>query len=138
MVIITDTREQRPLFPSCLRETLNVGDYTTRKLKGKFHIERKSLQDLYGTIVQGNNRFKRELFRAAWFQIKMEIYVEGTREQFINKEFPRGDERKCPTAKLDKLIKTFERVYYLKFNWHASRQQCVKMVKHLVTSRAGP
>jgi len=128
MVIITDTREQLPLFTKSQRAALIVGDYTTVKLKGKFHIERKSLQDLYGTLIQGNQRFKRELFRAAWFQIKIEMYIEGTREQFINKQFPRGAERKCPTEKLDKLIKTFEKVYYLKFNWHRNRTECIKMV----------
>ncbi len=148
MQIITDTREQRPLFPSCKRATLTVGDYTTAKLLNHFHIERKSLQDLYSTLIQGNARFKRELFRAAWFQIKMEIYVEGTREQFIQKQFPRGEERKCTTQKLDELIKTFEKVYYLKFCWHKDRAHCIKMVKQrlqaeesllpLKTSKSGP
>jgi ERCC4-type nuclease len=118
--ILVDTREQLPLFQS-VRTTLGVGDYTTRKLLGKFHIERKSLSDLYGTLTSGNQRFKYELFRAAWDQIQIEVYVEGTRENFVAKKFPKGDERKFTSAGLDRLIATFERKYHLHFHWHPSR-----------------
>lgn len=61
MTILVDTREQKPYW-DINRTTLIVGDYTTKKLKNIYHIERKSLQDLYGTLTSGNNRFKYELF----------------------------------------------------------------------------
>jgi len=120
LCILVDTREQLPYW-NCNRTTLLVGDYTTKRLHKRFHIERKSLQDLYGTLIQGNTRFKRELFRAAYHQITICLYIEGTREDFINKRFPKGNERKFSTDGLDKLIKTFERVYYLQFHWHRNR-----------------
>lgn len=128
MVIIVDTREQLPLFNGA-RQTLNVGDYTTKLLLNKFHIERKSLQDLYGTLTKGNTRFKYELFRAAYHHINLEVYVEGTREDFINKRFPKGSERKFTKEGLDRLIATFERKYYLKFVWCRNRAACVSSVK---------
>lgn len=128
MIIITDTREQLPYFKNKI-ETLIVGDYTTTKLKNKFHIERKSLQDLYGTIVAGNPRFKAELFRAAYHQIKLEVFVEGTFDDFINKRFPRGEERLTSGETLAKIIKTFEKKYYLKFNWFRNRKQCMEAVE---------
>lgn len=128
MIIITDTREQLPYWTTT-RGTLIVGDYTTKKLKGVFHIERKSLGDLYGTLTSGNHRFKAELFRAAYHRIIIEVYVEGTRDNFINKKFPNGNERKFSTNGLDKLITTFERKYYLKFNWHKNRAECLKQVE---------
>lgn len=128
MKILTDTREQLPLW-STNRVTLIVGDYTTVKLLNKFHIERKSLQDLYGTLTSGNNRFKYELFRAAWHKIKIEVYVEGTKADFINKKFPKGDERKFSSEGLERLVKTFESKYFLKFHWHSSRAECKRAVE---------
>jgi ERCC4-type nuclease len=129
MKILVDTREQKPLY-NLPQVTLAVGDYTTVRLKGKFHIERKSLSDLYGTLTKGNSRFKYELFRAAYHSIALAVYVEGTYLQFINKEFPKGDERKFPSFGLEKLISTFEKRYYLEFVWCGSRQKAQKMVKN--------
>jgi ERCC4-type nuclease len=128
MNILVDTREQKPFFKGAKRKTLNVGDYTTTKLHGKFHIERKSLMDLYGTLTKGNTRFKYELFRAAYHQIKLEVYVEGSREDFINKRFPKGEERKFSSEGLERLLDTFERKYYLKFNFFRTRKACEKAV----------
>lgn len=127
MIILVDTREQLPYWPT-IRATLVVGDYTTQKLLNKFHIERKSLQDLYGTLTSGNNRFKYELFRAAYHCIRIEVYVEGSRADFINKNFPKGDERKFSTDGLDRLVKTFERKYHLTFHWCRDRRQAKKLV----------
>ena len=129
MRIITDTREQLPYW-RVIRKTLIVGDYTTVKLYGKFHIERKSLADLYGTLTSGNRRFKYELFRAAYHCIKLEVYIEGTYEQFINKQFPKGDERKFTKEGLEHLIATFQKKYYLTFNWCKNRQDCLKKVEN--------
>lgn len=132
MTIIVDTREQRPLFKFAKRQKLDVGDYTTSKLLGKFHIERKSLQDLYQTITRGNMRFKKELFRAAWHQVTICIYVEGTREDFTDKNFPRGEVTKVKTETLDRIIRTFEKEYHLCFFWHRDRKKCIdEVVKRL-------
>ena len=128
MRIVTDTREQLPYW-TAIRKTMVVGDYTTEKLHGKFHIERKSLADLYGTLTSGNRRFKYELFRAAHYQIKLEVYVEGTYEQFINKQFPKGDERKFSKDGLIQLVKTFQKKYYLQFHWHKNRLDCKKKLE---------
>lgn len=133
MIILVDTREQKPYW-SDNRATLIVGDYTTKKLLGSFHIERKSLQDLYGTLTSGNNRFKYELFRAAWERIRIEVYVEGSRTDFINKNFPKGSDRKFSTDGLDRLIKTFEKKYHLTFHWCKDRRQAKKLVEARLTA----
>lgn len=137
MVIYVDTREQLPYWNE-ERKTLIVGDYTTAKLFNKFHIERKSLSDLYGTLTSGNNRFKYELFRAAYHSIKLEVYVEGSREDFINKRFPKGSERKFSKDGLDRLIVTFERKYFLTFHWCGSRVQAKKMVYNRLRLEEAP
>jgi ERCC4-type nuclease len=128
MNIITDSREQLPYWKNNLK-ALIVGDYTTTKLLNVFHIERKSLQDLYGTIVQGNARFKHELFRAAYHNIKLVMYIEGTRADFVAKNFPRGEDRKFSSDGLDKMLNTFQRKYFLEFNWHSNRKACLKAVE---------
>ena len=136
MRIIVDTREKKPMFPGT-PQTLSVGDYTTQKLKNKFHVERKSLLDLYQTLTAGNSRFKHELFRAAYHRIKIVVVVEGTHDDFINKRFPKGDERKFSTAGLQKMIKTFEKKYYLKFYWNPNRVTATKLVIKLLKEAEG-
>lgn len=133
MKIIIDTREQLPLF-NAAKQTLIVGDYTTSKLKGRFHIERKSLQDLYGTLTTGNRRFKYELFRAAYHRITMPVYIEGTLEAFVNKRFPKGNERKFSKEGLENLVKTFTKKYYIEFVWCKNRLECTKMVQKRLLS----
>lgn len=128
MQIITDTREQLPYWKRICK-TLIVGDYTTKKLLGVFHIERKSLGDLYGTLTSGNRRFKYELFRAAYHSIKIEVYVEGSYEAFINKRFPKGSERKFSKEGLEQLVKTFQKKYHLTFVWCKNRADCLKQVE---------
>lgn len=135
MKILVDTREQKPLFPKAQRVTLNVGDYTTERLKKKFVIERKSLMDLYQTLVANNGRFKYELFRAAYFRIELQVFVEGTQDDFINKNFPKGEDRKFPSEGLRKMLKTFEKKYYLKFVWCGSRPKTIKMVQNTLKSK---
>ena len=128
MKIYVDTREQLAYWAKH-KIKLDVGDYTTQRLHKVFHIERKSLQDLYGTLVQGNQRFKAELFLAAWYRISICIYVEGSKKNFIEKKFPQGEKRKFSSEGLEKLIKTFERKYHLQFHWHRNRAHCRREVE---------
>lgn len=64
--LIVDTREQTPLtFPhlEAVRGTLATGDYSIAGMEGAFMVERKSVQDLVGSLTQGRERFFRELAR---------------------------------------------------------------------------
>lgn len=78
MVIHVDTREQYPYDFECMRAsavepftvermTLVTGDYCVGwpvpHLKQNMIVERKSLQDLYGTLGSGRKRFEREFER---------------------------------------------------------------------------
>ena len=86
--IIIDTREQRPLSFESLHirgvakldtvvHKLDVGDYSIQGLEDKVFIERKSVQDLYGTLFQGRERFERELERAREHKYKY-LVIEST------------------------------------------------------------
>jgi ERCC4-type nuclease len=130
LCLISDTREQLPIFKGaeCKRIGLMVGDYTTEKLHNKFHVERKSLQDLYGSIIQGHKRFSDELVKSIAYEIKLAIFVEGTKKQFENKAFPRGKDRNIKGETLVKIINSIERRYKIEVVWCTSRRNLKKCI----------
>ncbi len=80
-VVAIDTREQapyhfqnfdadsnkkyRPLIVRSKMQTLKTGDYSIIGLEDVITVERKSLDDAYGTFGSGRQRFERELERMA-------------------------------------------------------------------------
>lgn len=91
--IVYDTREQTPfVFDDIFRtvkknkvpiivptvcQTLNAGDYSIAGMESLVSIERKSVQDLVGTIFQSRDRFERELVRLDEKQYAA-VLVEGS------------------------------------------------------------
>jgi len=127
-VILVDTREQTPIwFLVCRKFKLDVGDYTTERLLNKFHIERKSPQDLYQSIIQNHFRFVNMLCLAKSRRIKIAIYVECTREKFVTLQFPKGHERKMRPETLDKITATMETRY--EFVWCKDRDDLKRKIK---------
>ncbi len=71
MIIIVDTREQRPYDFACIAPpptvdvatTPGAGDYSLKGYEAQVAIERKSLIDAFGTFGNGRKRFERELER---------------------------------------------------------------------------
>ena len=126
-MIIVDTREQNPIWnpddPDVIRMKLEEGDYTTTELINKAHIERKSGQDLYGSIIQGHDRFKSELLRASSKGIRLAIFVECLENDFIYKKFPHGRDRKTPASQLDKIVNTMASKYNVDFIWCGNREK---------------
>ena len=93
MWIVQDTRENLPfvfrrskLVEGTLVKKLNVGDYSIKGMENKIAIERKSPNDLFGTLGKGYKRFKRELERAVNFDY-FAIIVECSFTTVIDKEF---------------------------------------------------
>ncbi len=81
MKIIIDTREQKYLDFSPFKniETefcgLKTGDYSISGYEDKIAFERKSVEDLCGTLISGHTRFLKEMERFAGFDEKY-ILVE--------------------------------------------------------------
>lgn len=69
MIIACDTREQKPLPFATFRGVeeerykLDAGDYSIKGYETAITFERKSIPDLVGTLIQGHDRFLRELER---------------------------------------------------------------------------
>lgn len=82
-----DTREQQPLVfknkivESVVFGTIKCGDYGCYTPEGNelpIYFERKSLNDLYGTLSQGYERFKKEIERAKENNLKLIIILESS------------------------------------------------------------
>jgi len=87
LVIIQDTREQKPLkfshpFITEIRvEKLDIGDYACEFKDGHrpaVVFERKSIGDLYGTMGKGYKRFKKIITRTRERKASLFIIVEGS------------------------------------------------------------
>lgn len=83
--IICDTREQLPLPLSgpFIRANLYSGDYSAVGLERVFSVERKSLDDLAGSVGVGRERFEHELQRMAGIRWRR-LLVIGTEEDLAN------------------------------------------------------
>jgi len=131
-MIIVDTREQKPLWDpltmEVLSKKLDEGDYTTEQLLGKFHVERKSPSDLYGSIIQNHDRFRKELERAQAKGVKLSIFVECPYETFVRKRFPGGWRLQTPTATLRKILTTIAERYGIDFVWCTDRDEMRDLV----------
>jgi len=122
MLVFVDTREQKSIeFPKSFRTALKVGDYTTEALKSNFVIERKSPQDLYGSIIQNHLRFRRMLQRAEESGIKVVVFVECLESEFYKKTWKGGNERLVHGKVLKKIIGTISRRYEIEFVWCSNR-----------------
>lgn len=77
-VIFKDTREQKPLeLDNQVRtKTIQVGDY--RMAGSNLRVERKSINDFYGTMSGGFERFCKEIIRAQDQDNYLIILVEGS------------------------------------------------------------
>lgn len=87
MVIVSDTREQLELDWSGIegierveKMCLSFGDYTAIVHEKPVPVvfERKGMNDLFGTMTSGYERFKKEMARAKEANMKLILIVEGT------------------------------------------------------------
>jgi len=132
MTIIMDTREQIPMWDpinfEVIRKKLDEGDYTTEKLYNKAHIERKSPIDFYGSLIQGHERFLREIQRAIEKDLSFAIFVECSEKKFKSMRFKGGARLRMKPATLAKIVDTFMERYPIQVIWCKNRDDMrVKM-----------
>lgn len=84
MIVIQDTREQRPWDFSKIAgvsevriQALATGDYSAVGLEDIVCIERKSLADFAQSVTRGNARFYREIERMQAFPVRA-IIIESS------------------------------------------------------------
>ena len=130
--MIVDSREQKYLpFDNIIVQKLDVGDYTTPLLEGRVHVERKSPNDLYGTILQGHARFKREFKRAEERGIELPVFVECPEKKFYAKTWKGGKRLQCSGEVLEKIINTLRERHGLHFLFCKNRKDMMnKMIAY--------
>lgn len=118
-----------------IRRKLDEGDYNTPELIDKIAIERKSLQDLYKSIVTDHKRFKREILRAKDKGKAFYIFIEGKLEDFYYLNWTKRQIKIRP-AVLEKIILTMRERYNLTIiecntRDEMSKKICMEMEKWL-------
>ncbi len=90
IIIVQDSREQlgyEELFENpCVTSALEYGDYSILGLEHLISIERKSLQDLLGSLTNGRSHFEVELKRARSLH-KFYILVECSPSDLLVSDF---------------------------------------------------
>jgi ERCC4-type nuclease len=92
--IIVDTREQEaysfdPGQVETLRAALPAGDYSLAGYEDRVGVERKSLQDLVGTVIHARRRFASELRRLRSLEFAC-VVVEGSLAEVLAGRYPGG------------------------------------------------
>lgn len=108
-IVVMDTREQQPLDITAYpveSDTLPVGDYGVKGFSDwenpRFIVERKSLDDLIGSLTIGRERFMREIEKMRQFRFAA-LLVEADRRQVIGHEYVSAAKPKAMLASLDAL-----------------------------------
>lgn len=129
--IIVDSREQRPLFKGVTRK-LDEGDYNTENLLPHIVIERKSPSDLYGSIVQGHNRFVDEIIRSKLKGKKFYLVVECTEKDFYGKNWSGSQYSRLPSKTTAKIISTMVERYGVMIVWCEGRIDARRKIKEII------
>lgn len=133
MKIIIDSREQMPLdfsrWPEVAVEVggLPAGDYALKGLETRAAMERKSLDDLAGTLTAGRERFEAELTRARGFHL-FAIVVEGTMQDVLQHRYK---SRMEPHALLQSLF-AYQNRFRVPTLWAGTRTEAAYAVKSLL------
>ena len=127
--VVTDRREQLPYgFPNSVPGTLSAGDYSLLGHETEITIERKSLNDLFGTVGAGRARFERELAKLAGYKYAA-IVIEGDLAGMF--DCPPSHSQMTPQSVAASLI-----AWSIRFNVHvwfaSSRAYGYAVTKHIL------
>jgi len=132
LVIVTDSREQDKLFSEkeSIIKGLKTGDYSVENYEDCFALERKSLQDLFGTLGKGHDRFKKELERAKSLDY-FAIIVEGSYDQIKTKKFPGAYHSKMKGYVVASILMKIHLKYGVPVFFAEDKKQAKNLVKDL-------
>jgi len=133
MKIVIDSREQKPLFKNGVVKKLDVGDYSIYGLEDKICIERKSLTDLFGTLGQGHQRFKKELQRAMKLDY-FAIVVDGDFTKIQTKNFDGAEFIKMEGGTVTKILMTLHHKYKINMFFTKGRNDSKRLIRSLFES----
>jgi ERCC4-type nuclease len=135
MRILIDSREQAPYsftpprYEGVTTETasLQTGDYSLAGLQDRIALERKSLDDLTGTLTKGRERFERECERGRGFEY-FGLIIEAALEDVRGHRY---QSQMTPQSLLQSLA-AFSVRYGLHVHWCGNRAGGEYMVHSLL------
>jgi len=132
-----DSRETRPLNfrKSDLVEgveikKLDVGDYSIEGLENNIAIERKSPNDLFGTLGKGHSRFKAELERAKSFDY-FAIVVDCSFNRIRDKDFEGAHFSSMRGDVVINILSTLEVKYDIHVHYCNDRNESTSLIRNL-------
>jgi ERCC4-type nuclease len=123
-VVVVDSREQhpytfeaitaagRPVEVTTTTAGLKSGDYSIAGHEDAVAVERKSLQDLYGTLTAGRDRFERELERLGEMAYSA-VIVEASWHEIAGPAFPTRTNPASVVGSILALQQRFPRTHWL-------------------------
>lgn len=94
VTLVIDTREQQPFAFSApgvrtIRRALATGDYSVEGLEERVAVERKTLDDLVGSLIRSRERFLREVRRLEAIEARC-IAVEASWNDIAERRYTGG------------------------------------------------
>ena len=132
-MIVTDTREQKPLWNNTQKYKLDFGDYSIVGHETHFAIERKSLPDLLQTLTAGHKRFKQELKRSSIARCFI-IVVDGTYTQMRNKDYPNAWRSRIKGKQVTDICNTLEIKYGVRIKFTTGRVESKRYIKDAMSA----
>lgn len=126
-VVIVDSREQTPLRFERLTSrlgTLTSGDYAPAGLEHLVAIERKSMDDLVGSLTTDRERFERELHRLRGFRFAR-VLVTAPRADLLAGRY----RSKATPAALLASVTAFEVRYAVPFVFAEDETEAARLVE---------
>ena len=129
-MIRIDTREQLPYSFTTSAElgTLSVGDYSLSGLENTISLERKSLNDLVGSLTYERERFERELANAMPLEY-FALVLECSLSDLVNKRYRSAA---SPKSIIQSLL-TFSVRYRLPVWFAENRNYAQRLVESLLS-----
>ena len=134
LTIIVDSREQKPyLFDGYKTVThcLPVGDYSLSNLENEISIERKSLNDMIGSLSSGRERFEKEIQRGSQL-LYFSLIIESSLNDLLSGKYR---SRMLPASAVQTLL-SWSVKYRLPVFFAESRQHGEKITLSLLQKYA--
>ena len=143
--IITDTREQDNLFSRgrrergaewtcdvtgarCVSDCLSEGDYSVRGVSACWcAVERESLQDFIGSLIQGQARFMAELERLKNYRYPL-IIVEGNFQELRTGEYRSAAAPQSITGLMCRVLQDYRIPIHLSDSHVGAREFCLQFL----------
>ena len=133
--VTIDTREQKPLhFSKSKSQKLEYGDYALQS-NPTLAIERKSLEDLIGTLVNGYERFEREVRRAeevgGYLIVLCEVNLEDSLN-FNKNQLIRSHTKIDPSVVFHNIRELLQNYDCVQFAFSKNRSHMTQLIKKIL------